>query len=62
MAIKEKPISVAEAISPVPLEPGGDIEAWHMEKVRERHEAADAGRFAGTEAVKAVIRKFVANG
>jgi len=33
-----------------------------MDKVRERREAADAGRFASADAVKAVIRKFVPNG
>ena len=53
---------MAAAISPVPLEPAADVRAWHLEKVRQRHEAADAGRFASAEAVKAVIRKFVPNG
>lgn len=62
MPTRDKPISIAEAISPAPLEPVGDVQAWHMAKVQERHEAADAGRFASAEAVKAVIRKFVPNG
>lgn len=62
MATKEKPISIAEAIAPVPLEPTGATEAWHGEKLKQRHEAADAGRFASADAVKAVIRKFVPNG
>lgn len=62
MATKEKPISIADAISPVPLESSGDVQAWHIEKVKERHKAADAGRFSSSEAVKAVIRKFVPNG
>ncbi|MBL8567473.1 MAG: hypothetical protein JNK84_00155 [Phreatobacter sp.] len=62
MPTKEKPISIAEAISPTPLEPAGDVQAWHMKKVKERHEAADAGRFASAGAVKAVIRKFIPNG
>ena len=62
MPTRDKPISIAEAISPAPLEPAADVQAWHLEKVRQRHEAADAGRFASAEAVKAVIRKFVPNG
>jgi predicted transcriptional regulator len=62
MATKDKPISIAEAISPVPLEQTGDVEAWHLRTLKERHKAADAGRFALPEAVRAVIRKFVPNG
>lgn len=62
MATQEKPISIAEAISPVLLEPVGDVQAWHIEKLKERHKAAEAGRFASADAVKAVIRKFVPNG
>lgn len=62
MVTKEKPISIADAISPDAPEPASGVKAWHMEKVKERHEAADAGRFASSEAVKVVIRKFIPNG
>jgi predicted transcriptional regulator len=62
MATREKPISIADAISPVPMESTGDVRQWHLDKLKERHKAADAGRFASSDAVKAVIRKFVPNG
>lgn len=62
MATKDQ-ISIADAISPLPGdEPGADVLAWQVEKLRERHKAADAGRFASPEAVKAVIRKFIPDG
>jgi hypothetical protein len=62
MATKEKPISIADAISPVPPDLDGGVQAWHLEKLKERHKAADAGRFVSPEVVKAVIRKFIPNG
>ena len=62
MATWEKPISIADAISPVQAEPTDDVRAWHLETLKDRHKAADAGRFASAEAVRAVIRKFVRDG
>jgi hypothetical protein len=38
------------------------VQAWHLEKLKERHKAAATGRFASLEAVRAVVRKFVPNG
>ncbi len=61
MTTNEKQISIADAISPVPVEPVADVAAWHIEVLRERHKAADAGRFASPDAVQAVIRKYVPN-
>lgn len=62
MSTSEKPISIAEAIASGPTEPVAGIEAWHEAKVKERHRVADQGRFATTEAVKQVVRKFIPNG
>jgi hypothetical protein len=62
MKTDAKPISIAETISPIPLEPAVDIETWQTEKLRERHKAADAGRFASMQAMQAVIRKFIPDG
>ena len=63
MNTKEKPISVADAISALPpSEPSEDVRVWQQKKLRERHAAADAGRFATARAVQAVIRKFIPDG
>ncbi|WP_116654079.1 hypothetical protein [Pelagibacterium sediminicola] len=59
MSTNEKPISIADAISPVPVEPTGNVEAWHLEKIGQRHKAADEGHFVAAADVQAVIRKFV---
>ncbi len=59
MSTNEKQISIADAIAPLPVEPVADVAAWHIETVRERHKAADAGRFASAADVQAVIRKYV---
>jgi|GEM_PF-4844640 len=62
MATKDQ-ISIADAISPLSSdEAGADVLAWQIEKLRERHKAADAGRFASKADVKAVIRKFIPDG
>ena len=42
--------------------PSEDVRAWQMRKIKERQKAADEGRFASSEAVRAVIRKFIPNG
>ncbi len=60
MSRDPKPISMADAISPLLLEEEEQgVQAWHLETIRERHEAADEGRFASRADVRAVIRKFV---
>ena len=61
MNTNEKQISIADAISPVPVEPVADVAAWHLETIQQRHKAADAGRFASAADVQAVIRKYVPN-
>lgn len=63
MSTKAKPISIADAISTAPADDiAEDVKAWQEKKLRERHAAADAGRFASSHAVKAVIRKFIPDG
>ncbi len=62
MTSTQKPISIADAISTGPTEPSEDVRAWQMRKIKERQKAADEGRFASSEAVRAVIRKFIPNG
>jgi hypothetical protein len=63
MSTTPKPISVADAISPVtPPEAAEDVLEWQMRKLKERQKAADEGRFASAEAVRSVIRKFIPNG
>lgn len=59
MSMDPKPISIADAISPLPVEGEQDVQAWHLKKIRDRHKAADEGRFASDADVRAVIRKFI---
>lgn len=64
MTEQQKPISIAEAIAPGPgPEPGPteDVRAWQMRKIQDRQIAADEGRFASDEAVRMVIRKYIAH-
>lgn len=56
------PISIQDATLPADSEAADDVIAWQMKKLKERQELADKGRFASSEAVKAVIRKFIPNG
>jgi predicted transcriptional regulator len=59
MSTHQKPISIADAISPLSVEPVAEVEAWHLETIRQRREAADQGHFASTAEVQAIMRKFV---
>jgi predicted transcriptional regulator len=52
-------LTLAEALRPVDGEPTPDMRAWQDAKVRSAIAAADAGHFASTEQVKAVVRKYV---
>ncbi len=51
----EAPLSVAG-------EAPADIRAWQEQRVEERLKAADEGRFASAEEVRAVIGKYIRNG
>lgn len=62
MATTQRPISTEEAINPPTREPSADVRAWQAEKIKAGLKAADEGRFASAEAVKAVIQKFIPNG
>jgi predicted transcriptional regulator len=62
MKTRPEAITLDEAISLVQDEPTADVLEWQMEQLKQRHREADEGRFASSDAVKAVIRKFVPNG
>ena len=55
-------MSIKDATLPAETEPAEDVIAWQVKKLKERQKAADDGRFASSESVKAVIRKFIPNG
>jgi predicted transcriptional regulator len=57
-----KPLTTEEAATPSPLEAAEEVRAWQVEKIKAGLKAADEGRFASPEAVRAVIRKFIPNG
>ena len=61
MARTEEPPTAKEATSPVIGEATADVRAWQAEKIK-RVKAANEGRFASPQAVKAVVRKFIPNG
>ena len=54
--------TVKEAIIPIEGEPAEDVRLWQAEKIRAGLKAADEGRFASPEAVRAVIAKYIPNG
>jgi predicted transcriptional regulator len=62
MTMQSKPLTQAEAVNPLPEEPADDVRLWQAEKIRAGLKAADEGRFASPEAVRAMIAKFVPNG
>lgn len=55
-------ISMIDATSSAETEAADDVIAWQAKKLKERKKQADEGRFASSEAVKAVVRKFIPNG
>ena len=62
MATTPKPLTVEEATSPVTQEASAEVRAWQARKIKAGLKAADEGRFASSEAVKAVVKKFIPNG
>lgn len=62
MTSTQKPLSFDDATFPAAYEPTADVRAWQAEKIKAGLKAADEGRFASPEAVKAVIQKFIPNG
>lgn len=56
------PMSIKDATLPAEAEPTEDVIAWQIKTLKERQKAADEGRFASPEAVKAIVRKFIPNG
>jgi predicted transcriptional regulator len=62
MATTQKPLSTDEAVLPSGHEVSAEVRGWQAEKIKSGLKAADEGRFASPEAVKAVIRKFIPDG
>jgi predicted transcriptional regulator len=62
MNTPQKPLSSDEAILPTSHKVTTDVRAWQAAKIKTGIKAADAGRFASSESVKAVVRKFIPNG
>ncbi|GGZ30473.1 hypothetical protein [Asticcacaulis endophyticus] len=60
----EKPLSFDDATFPPRFETEAsvDVQAWQAEKIAAGIKAADEGRFATAEDIRAVIQKFVTNG
>ncbi len=57
-----KPLSLDDATLPATSEATEEVRAWRAKKIKAGLKAADEGRFASAEAVKAVIRKYIPNG
>jgi hypothetical protein len=55
-------ISVDDAILPSDTDPKEDVLSWQKSQIEKRKKLADEGRFASSDAVKTVIRKFIPNG
>lgn len=62
MAATQKPLSFNDATAPEAQDAAPDVRVWQAEKVNAGLKAADEGRFASPEAVKAVVKKFIPNG
>jgi predicted transcriptional regulator len=62
MNTPQKPLSSDDAILPTSHEVTAEVRAWQAAKIKAGIKAADEGRFASPEAVKAVVRKFIPNG
>lgn len=62
MPTTPKPLPHDEAVHPAAIEPTEEVRLWQAEKIRAGIKAADEGRFATPDAVKAVIAKFIPNG
>ena len=55
-------MTVDEATKPVATEPSAEVKAWQDAKVCAAIDAADAGKFATAEQLRAIIRKYVRHG
>lgn len=62
MSAKRKPLSFDDAVFPAVDKPSATVRAWQAEKIAAGVKAADEGRFATTEQVQAVIRKYLLDG
>jgi predicted transcriptional regulator len=62
MAKIERPLSLHDATVPPSDEATDEVRAWQARKIKAGLKAADEGRFASSEAVKAVIQKFIPSG
>jgi predicted transcriptional regulator len=62
MNTPQKPLSFDDAVFPIGNDPTDEVRAWQAAKIKAGLKAADEGRFASSEAVKAVIQKFIPNG
>lgn len=60
--LKDRPLSVTQATKPEAERQSAEDQAWHDEQTREAIGEADAGDFAATEEVKAIVRKFIPDG
>ena len=62
MVSTQKPLTPTEAVTPSSTEATADVRLWQVRKIEAGLKAADEGRFASPDAVRAVIRKFIPNG
>ena len=62
MSTTQKPLSFDDATFTTPHEATADVRAWQAKKIQAGLKAADEGRFASSEEVKAVVQKFIPNG
>jgi len=58
----KKPLTIDEATRSATTKPDADVKAWQDAKVKAAIKSADAGKFANTEDVRRVMRKYVPNG
>jgi predicted transcriptional regulator len=54
-----KPVLFDEAAFPETDDASEDVREWQAQKIRAGLKAADEGRFATPEAIKAVLQKYI---
>ncbi len=57
-----RPLSLDDVTQPTSAEAPEDVRAWQARKIKNGLKAADEGKFASAEAVKAVIARYIPNG
>jgi predicted transcriptional regulator len=62
MTTAPRPLSLDEVTLPTSDEASDDVREWQAKKIKSGLKAADEGRFASPEAVRAVIQKYIPNG